>query len=85
MRVSKETITRTIVLIFAIINQLLTKKGYNPLPFSDEELYLIASDIILYGSALWAWWKNNSFSEPALEADEYMKELKAKNKAIKVL
>lgn len=85
MKVTKETVIRTVVFFLTIVNQILTKKGYNPLPFSDDQLYILASDIVMYVVALWAWWKNNSFSQPALEADEYMKELKAKDKAAKEL
>ena len=36
---SISTIARTGVLIFALINQVLTILGYNPLPWSDEQAY----------------------------------------------
>ncbi len=78
MNISISTIARTGMLIFALINQTLTMTGLNPLPWSEEEAYEGFTIILTVGSALWAWWKNNSFTKEAIEADEYMKELKSK-------
>ena len=75
---SISTIARTGVLIFALINQVLTILGYNPLPWSDEQAYEVFTLLLTVGASLWTWWKNNSFTKEAIEADEYMKELKAK-------
>lgn len=72
-RVSTDTIIRTIVLAVALINQILTSCGKNPIPFSDEEIYEIVSIIITVGASIWAWWKNNSFTQEAIEADNLMK------------
>lgn len=74
--VSKETIARTIILAVALINQILVVLGINPLPFAEEELYNIISTIATAAAALWTWWKNNSFSPEAIQADKYLKELK---------
>ena len=74
--VSKETIARTIILAVALINQILVVLGINPLPFAEEELYNIISTIATAAAALWAWWKNNSFSPEAIQADKYLNELK---------
>lgn len=38
--VSKDTIIRTIVTFVALVNSVLTMIGKNPLPFSDDEVYL---------------------------------------------
>ena len=38
-KISAETMVRTIVLAFALLNQVLTMFGVNPLPFSEEEVY----------------------------------------------
>jgi SPP1 family holin len=74
--VSKETIARTIILAVALINQILVVLGINPLPFAEEELYNIISTIATAAAALWTWWKNNSFSPEAIQADKYLNELK---------
>ena len=75
---SISTIARTGVLIFALLNQILTILGYNPLPWSDEQFYEGFTLLLTVGVSLWAWWKNNSFTKEAIEADKVMKELKAK-------
>ena len=74
--IKKETIIRTIVLIIALINSILTMCNINPLPFSDEQIYQGASAIVTIAATLWAWWKNNSFTKEAIEADEYKKKIK---------
>ena len=38
MKVTKETIIRTIILLIALVNQVLTSFGKNPLPFSDDQI-----------------------------------------------
>ena len=75
---SISTIARTGLLIFALLNQILTILGYNPLPWSDEQFYEGFTLLLTVGASLWAWWKNNSFTKEAIEADKVMKELKAK-------
>ena len=72
-RVSTDTIIRTIVLAVALVNQILTSCGKNPIPFSDEEIYEVVSMFITVGASIWAWWKNNSFTPDAIEADNLMK------------
>ena len=78
LKVSKETLVRTIVLIIALINSILTMCNVNPLPFSDEQVYEGVSAVISVVATIWAWWKNNSFTKEAVIADEYKKSLKEK-------
>lgn len=68
----KSTIIRTVVLVLALINQILTATGHAIIPVGEEEI----STVITVGAALWAWWKNNSFTKEAQEADEYLYRLK---------
>lgn len=77
-KIEPGTIARTIVLIFALINQILTMSGKNPLPFSDDDIYTVATGALTVGASLISWWKNNSFTQAALEADEYKKEIQLK-------
>ncbi len=72
----KETILRTVLLVLALFNQILTALGKNPLPFSDEQLYETLSLLFTAAASLWAWWKNNSFTKEAIRADAYLAELK---------
>lgn len=71
-KIEKGTIVRTAVLAFALVNQVLTISGYNPLPFTDEDFGQKISMILTTGASLWAWWKNNSFTQAAIAADEML-------------
>lgn len=75
-KIEKMTIVRTAVLAFALINQVLTISGYNPMPFTDEDFGQAVSMILTAGASLWAWWKNNSFTQAAITADEHLKDLR---------
>lgn len=72
-KIETGTIVRTAVLTFALINQGLTISGHNPLPFSEDEVGQAVSMILTVGASLWAWWKNNSFTQAAIIADENMR------------
>ncbi len=80
MKCSKETWIRTIVLIVSLVNQVLTVLGKNPLPFSDEAVYQGVSAAVTTAASLWAWWKNNSFTTAAVEADQLMQQMKKEQK-----
>lgn len=77
MKVSKETIVRTVVLFVALLNTVLNACGKNPLPFSDDEVYTGVSAVVATVAAVWAWWKNNSFTAAAVKADDVLKIEKA--------
>lgn len=72
-KIEKGTIVRTAVLLFALANQTLTISGHNPLPFSEDEVGQAVSMVLTVGASLWAWWKNNSFTQAAIAADEQLK------------
>ena len=80
MNIKKETIIRTVILIVALINQVLTVTGASLLPISDEEITEILTLTLTIGASLWAWWKNNSFTKNALEADKVLESLKKEAK-----
>lgn len=74
--IKKDTIIRTVVLILALVNNCLTMAGHSPLPIEDEQITNLLSMIFTIGAALWGWWKNNSFTPAAIEADAYMEQLR---------
>lgn len=76
MKVSSDTIARTIILLVAIINQIMAVMGKGKLDIAESDVYQIISLAFTIVSSVIAWWKNNSFTEPALAADQYMKKLK---------
>ncbi len=71
-KIEKMTIVRTAVLAFALINQVLTISGYNPLPFTNEQFEDGFAMLLTMAASTWAWWKNNSFTQGAIIADEYL-------------
>ena len=76
----KQAIVRLVVLVILLINQALIVFGLNPLPFSEEQIYEAVSSVATVVVALWAWWKNNSITKEAQQADEYLQELKERRK-----
>ena len=74
--ISAGTIARTIVLALALINQLLTATGHAVLPITDEQVNTLVSTIWTVVAACVAWWKNQSFTINAREADLYLQDLK---------
>lgn len=72
-KIKTETIARTAILAFALFNQALTISGRSPLPFTDEEAGEAVSMALTVAASLWAWWKNNSFTQAAIAADEALK------------
>ena len=76
MKVTKGTIARTIILALALVNQVLTAMGKNVINIADEDINTLISTAFTIVSAVVAWWKNNSFTKAALEADEIMRENK---------
>jgi SPP1 family holin len=80
MNIKKETIIRTVVLALALINQILTALGYSMIPIDDDLITELLSLAFTIGASVWAWWKNNSFTKNAIEADKVLDTLKAKNK-----
>lgn len=74
--VKAETIIRTICLALTLINQLLIAFGKKPLPIEDDQMYKIVSTLVTAGVTLWCWWKNNSFTLPAIKADKYLEKLR---------
>lgn len=76
MSVKSETIIRTICLVIALINQVLAIYGKEKIPVTDDEVYQLVSIAFTVITSLWAWWKNNSYTPEAIEADAYMEMLK---------
>lgn len=65
------TIVRTICLVLALANQILTVCGKAPLPITDAQVADMVALIATVGASLWAWWKNNSFTEHAIAGDRF--------------
>ena len=75
--ISAGTIARTIVLVLALINQVLTATGHAVLPIDDEQINTLVSTAWTVIAALVAYWKNNSVTPAAIEADKVKQEIKS--------
>ena len=80
MKASKETIIRTVILILAIINNALALFGKSPLPIDNNTAVNVINFLFVTGAALVSWWYNNSFTEPAILADEWLKAFRKTHK-----
>ena len=78
MKISSGTIARTVILILALVNQVLSVLGYKIIPIEDGQINDFVTIAFTIGSALAAWWKNNSFTEAAIEGDKYKEIVKEK-------
>lgn len=67
--VSKQTWARTIVLLLALVNQALVMFEVTDRVVELETWAQYATYALTVISAVWSWWKNNSFTQKAQEAD----------------
>ena len=78
--ISAGTIARTACLLLALTNQMLSALGKPVLPIESATVEQLVTAGITTVTALIAWWKNNSFTAAALEADKTFDRLKAQGK-----
>ena len=76
----KEAIIRLVVLLVLLLNNALLLIGKNPLPWSEEEIYLGVSTVATFVVTLWTYWKNNNITKEAQVSQAYLKDLKEMNK-----
>lgn len=76
MKVKTDTIIRTIVLAIALANQVLAIFGREAFPVTEDQVYQIVTVLATIGAAIWAWWKNNSFTFAAIQGDKLVEKLK---------
>lgn len=79
LHISAGTVARTLVLVLALVNQILSACGKSPLPIESETLEQLVTAGFTIVAALIAWWKNNSFTQNALKADALLAQLNGKH------
>jgi SPP1 family holin len=79
-KISTATVVRTVCLVLALVNQLLSALGKSPLPIDDTTMEQLVTCLITTAAALVNWWENNSFTQEAIKADDLYNTLR-KNKA----
>ncbi len=74
-----KAVIRIVALFITAINALLVAKGISPLPFNESLVTEVACYILAGIVALWNWWKNNNITDAAIEAQDYLNDLKNKD------
>ena len=69
-KVDAGTVIRTVLLVLALVNQALVMFGYSPLPVEDAQVEQAITLGFTVVTSVWAWWKNNSVTRKARQADE---------------
>lgn len=69
---------RLAVLFVLFVNQALIMFGWNPIPFSEEEIFAGLSALATAAQTVYVWYRNNNVTEEAQEAQKVLDELKAK-------
>jgi SPP1 family holin len=77
MKISKGTIIRTIALAVVLFNLLLKALGKPLIDFDEGSAMNWLEYIIEVAVIIVTFWKNNSFSPAAIEADEFLKDLRS--------
>ena len=76
-KISAGTIARTACLLLALTNQVLSALGKPVLPIESQTVEQLVTAGITTVAALVAWWKNNSFTTAAIQADKYLEDKKS--------
>lgn len=76
LKISAGTVARTACLLLALTNQVLSACGKPVLPIESQTVEQLVTAGITTVAALVAWWKNNSFTQAAIEGDKTYENVK---------
>lgn len=76
MKISKGTIVRTIMLIIVIINMILQHLGLDIINVDESQVLSLVEIVIELAVIIVSFWKNNSFTDNAIKADEFLQQLR---------
>lgn len=76
MKITKSTIVRLVLIALVVINSLLEKMGYDVIPADENTVLAVVETFIELAVIIVGFWKNNSFTENAIKADEFLRALK---------
>lgn len=79
MKISKGTIVRTVLLVVVIINLILKQFGLDLIEVTESEILTVIEMVIEIAVIIVSFWKNNSYTQNAIKADEFLKNLKESN------
>lgn len=67
------------MLILVIVNLILKRTGRPVLDIQEGTVASFVETVIELGTIIIAWWENNSFTQNARKADDYLKKLNTTN------
>lgn len=70
--VTAQTWARTLVLVLALISQLAVILGKRSEAIDIDQWQEYATYILTVIGSVWSWWKNNSFTDKAQDADNVL-------------
>ena len=70
--VSVQTWARTLVLILALVSQLCVILGKSSEAIDVDQWQEYVTYALTVIGSIWAWWKNNSFTDKAQNADKLL-------------
>lgn len=76
MKISKGTIVRTIMVIVVVLNIILKKFNIDVINVSENEILTLIEALIEVAVIAVGFWKNNSYTQKAIQADEFLKQLR---------
>ena len=79
-RIKPATYIRTAALILALANQICSQLGIIKFTGENQDVYGNMSWLITAVTGLIAWWKNNSFTDAAIKADNVLSEIREQKK-----
>lgn len=68
--VTLQTWVRTLILIVALVNQALVLLGISKNEIELDSWANYGTYLLTVVTSVWSWWKNNSFTSNAQEADK---------------
>jgi SPP1 family holin len=64
------------MLVIVIINLVLKQLGHDLINVSESEILSVVEMLIELAVIVVSFWKNNSYTQNAIKADEFLKKLK---------
>ena len=76
MKISKQTIVRTVLLVLVIINIILEKLGLDVISTDESFVLMCVETVVELAVIITGFWYNNSYSENALKAQRFLEYLR---------
>lgn len=75
--VTAGTWVRVVLFLLGVVNYFLTAFGVKTIQFDNEQITQIVNAVYIAVTGFYALWKNNNFTPEALEAQQYLDDMKS--------